>query len=69
MSLNIQNKILEHKENINKLNEKLILTKDKNEQWLLNIEINSEQNLIISLLEILQNLPQKMNEKKIFRMK
>lgn len=47
------NKILEHKEKINKLNEKLCLTEDKIEQLIINIEIKAEQNIIITLLELL----------------
>ena len=49
----IEATILEHKNNIKKLNEQLTSLKDKNELTILNIQIKAEQDIIIALLELL----------------
>ncbi len=49
----IEAKILEHKNNIKKLNDQLTSLKDKNELTILNIQIKAEQDIIIALLELL----------------
>ena len=49
----IEATILEHKNNIKKLNEQLTSLKDKNELTILNIQIKAEQDIIFALLELL----------------